>query len=67
MDYVHKMAVAASELSYLSGMDTLSNMLCERIENALNNVKIEIGKNLEAEKAYRYIQEQCIKDSKETV
>lgn len=67
MDYVHKMAVAASELSFLSGMDSLSNSLCQRIDDALNNVKIEVESNLELEQAYRHIQQQCIKNSKEAI
>lgn len=67
MDYVHKMAVAASELSFLSGMDSLSSSLCQRIDDALNNVKTEVDSNLELEQAYRHIQEKCIKDSKETI
>ncbi|XP_032689331.1 uncharacterized protein LOC116852782 isoform X2 [Odontomachus brunneus] len=62
MDYVHKMAVAASELSFLSGMDSLSNSLCQRIDDALSNVKIEVESNLELEQAYRHIQQQCIKN-----
>ncbi|XP_032689332.1 uncharacterized protein LOC116852782 isoform X3 [Odontomachus brunneus] len=66
MDYVHKMAVAASELSFLSGMDSLSNSLCQRIDDALSNVKIEVESNLELEQAYRHIQQQCIKNTKDT-
>ncbi|XP_014474559.1 PREDICTED: uncharacterized protein LOC106744371 [Dinoponera quadriceps] len=67
MDYVHKMAVAASELSFLSGMDSLSSSLCQRIDDALSNVKTEVENNLKLEQAYRHIQEQCIKDNKKTV
>ncbi|XP_011152380.1 uncharacterized protein LOC105191004 isoform X2 [Harpegnathos saltator] len=67
MDYVHKMAVATSEISFLSGMDSLSNLLCQRINDVLDNVKKEVESNLELEQAYRHIQEQCIKNSKDTV
>lgn len=66
MDYVHKMAVAASELSFLSGMDSLSSSLCQRIDDALGNVRMEIESNMELEKVYRRVQEQCIKESKQT-
>lgn len=64
MDYVHKMAVAASELSFLSGMESLSSTLCQRIDDALGNVRTEVKSNLELEQMYRHIQEQCIKDDK---
>ncbi|XP_066587260.1 uncharacterized protein [Prorops nasuta] len=60
MDYVQKMASAATEISFLSGMDNLSISLSERIENALRNVKREINSNEEVERAYRYTQQQSI-------
>ncbi|EZA47657.1 hypothetical protein DMN91_012573 [Ooceraea biroi] len=66
MDYVHKMAEAASMLSYLSGMDNISNTLQQRIDDALNKIKVEIESNAELEREYLRIQEQCIKDNKKT-
>ncbi|XP_012538747.2 uncharacterized protein LOC105838031 [Monomorium pharaonis] len=66
MDYVHKMAMASAELSYMCGMDSLTSTLQHRIEDALNRVKAETNSNTEMERAYWRIQERCIKDSKET-
>ncbi|KAL6267494.1 hypothetical protein P5V15_000568 [Pogonomyrmex californicus] len=64
MDYVHKMAVTSAELSYMCGMDSLTSTLQQRIEDALNRVKMEIDSNLELERTYWHIQEQCIKGNK---
>lgn len=64
MDHVHKMAEAASTLSYLSGMDNISNTLQQRIDDALNKMKAEIESNAELEREYLRMQEQCIKNSK---
>jgi len=66
MDYVHKMAVASAELSYMCGMDSLTSTLQQRIEDALDRVKAEIDSNTELERAYWRVQEQCIKGDKET-
>lgn len=66
MNYVHKMAVTSAELSYMCGMDSLTNTLQQRIEDTLNKVKAETDSNTELERAYWCIQEQCIKGSKET-
>jgi hypothetical protein len=66
MDHVHKMAEAASTLSYLTGLDNISSTLQQRLDDALKKVKIEIDSNTELEREYLRIQEQCIKDSKKT-
>ncbi|XP_077264470.1 uncharacterized protein LOC143898698 [Temnothorax americanus] len=67
MDYVHKMAVASAELCYMCEMDSLTGTLQRRIDDALDRVKTEINRNAELERAYRLIQEQSIKSSKETI
>lgn len=65
MDYVHKMAVAASETTYLAGMDNLSTTLCQRIDDALTNMQKEIDSNKILEDEYCRIQQQCIIKCKE--
>ncbi|XP_046488116.1 uncharacterized protein [Neodiprion pinetum] len=60
MDYVHKMAVAASETTYLAGMDNLSTTLCQRIDDALINMQKEIDLNKVLEEEYCRVQQQCI-------
>ncbi|KYN31456.1 hypothetical protein ALC56_14337 [Trachymyrmex septentrionalis] len=67
MDYVHKMAVASAELSYMCEMDSLTSTLQQRIEDALSKVKMETDSNTELERTYWRIQEQCIKGSKENI
>lgn len=66
MNYVHKMAVASTELCYICGMDNLTDTLQQRIEDALNRVKTETNSNIELERTYWHIQEQCIEGSKKT-
>jgi len=66
MDHVHKMAESASTLSYLTGLDNISSTLQQRIDDALNKIKIEIESNTELEREYLHIQERCIKNSKRT-
>ncbi|XP_011862644.1 PREDICTED: uncharacterized protein LOC105559157 isoform X2 [Vollenhovia emeryi] len=66
MEYAHKMAAASAELCYMCGMDSLTGTLQQRIEDALNRVKVEANSNAELERAYRHIQERCIQGSKET-
>lgn len=61
------MTVASAELCYMCGMDSLTSTLQQRIEDALNRVKAETNSNAELERTYWHIQEQCIKDSKETI
>lgn len=67
MDYTHKMAVASAELCYMCGMDSLTDTLQQRIEDALNRVKAETDSNAKLERAYWHIQEQCIKGNKEII
>ncbi|XP_046749665.1 uncharacterized protein LOC124413249 isoform X1 [Diprion similis] len=68
MDYAHKMAVAASETTYLAGMDNLSTTLCQRIDDALINMQREIELNKVLEEEYCQVQQQCIiKSTKEDV
>lgn len=66
MDYVHKMAVASAELSYMCGMDGLTSTLQQRIEDALNRVKAETDSNAELEREYWRTQEQCVRGGRET-
>ncbi|XP_015601708.1 uncharacterized protein LOC107270840 [Cephus cinctus] len=63
MDYVHKMAVAASEISYLSDMENLSTTLCQRIDDALSKMQKEITNNQILEDEYRLIQQKSIMKS----
>lgn len=60
MDQVHKMALTASEVCYLAGMDNLSMTLCQRIDDALRNVQKEMDQVQKLENDYRYVQQQCI-------
>lgn len=64
MSYVHKMAEAATEISYLSGMDNLSTTLCDRIDDALNKMQHEIDKNKMLEDEYSRVQEECVRKCK---
>ncbi|XP_076685929.1 uncharacterized protein LOC143377959 [Andrena cerasifolii] len=66
VDYVHKMAEAASEMSYLSGMDNLSISLSQRIDDALRNIKEEVALVTVLEQEYCDVQEQCIRHSSKT-
>ncbi|XP_046749666.1 uncharacterized protein LOC124413249 isoform X2 [Diprion similis] len=62
------MAVAASETTYLAGMDNLSTTLCQRIDDALINMQREIELNKVLEEEYCQVQQQCIiKSTKEDV
>ncbi|XP_046431523.1 uncharacterized protein LOC124185132 isoform X3 [Neodiprion fabricii] len=54
------MAVAASETTYLAGMDNLSTTLCQRIDDALINMQKEIDLNKVLEEEYCRVQQQCI-------
>lgn len=64
VDYVHKMATAATEISYLSGMDNLSFTLSQRIDDALRNIKEEFNSLASLEQEYCEIQEKCIRNTK---
>ncbi|KAG7199399.1 hypothetical protein KM043_014030 [Ampulex compressa] len=66
VDYAFKMAEAAAEMSYLSGMDNLAITLSQRIEDALKNIKLESVSVLELEAEYRRMQERCIKNADTT-
>lgn len=66
MDYVHKMAEAASEISYLAGMDNLSHSLTQRIDDAVNKIQTEKTNNNELEHEYVRIQEASIKKCKKS-
>ncbi|XP_014212210.1 uncharacterized protein LOC106642086 [Copidosoma floridanum] len=63
MEYVHKMSEAASEISFLAGMDNLSTSLTQRIDDALRKVQIEKQSNSELEHEYVRIQEEAIKNA----
>lgn len=67
VEYVQKMAVAISEISYLSGMDNLSLALSQRTEEALRNIKEEVNSITALEQEYCRVQEECIKHSEHTV
>lgn len=58
------MAVAASELSYLSGLDNLSFTLTQRIDDALRIIKEEVNHIMILEQEYCGVQEECIKNCK---
>lgn len=66
VEYVHKMAVAASEISYLSGLDNLSISLTQRIDDALKNIKEEVNHIAILEQEYRDVQRACIENSNNT-
>lgn len=57
------MAVAASELSYLSGMDNLSFTLTKRIDDALKIIKEEVKYIMLLEQEYCDVQKECIENS----
>ncbi|XP_017883796.1 uncharacterized protein LOC108627203 isoform X1 [Ceratina calcarata] len=63
VEYVHKMAVAASEISYLSGLDNLSISLTQRIDDALQNIKEEVNHIAILEQEYCDVQRACIENS----
>ena len=64
MDYVHKMAEAASEISFLAGMDNLSISLTQRIDDALGKIQTEKTNNTQLEEEYVRVQEESIKNGK---
>lgn len=57
------MAVAASELSYLSGLDNLSFTLTQRIDDALRIIKEEVNHIMILEQEYCGVQKECIQNS----
>lgn len=64
MDYVHKMAEAASEISFLAGQDNLSTSLTQRIDDALIKIQAEKTNNCQLEEEYTRVQEESIKSCK---
>lgn len=64
MDYVNKMATAASEMSYLSGMENLAITLNQRIDDALSQLNGQMNKNNALETEYYHIQKEQIEKSK---
>lgn len=65
VEYVQKMAVATTEVSFLTGMDNLSTTLCQRIDDAVNNIQKEISQNQILEEEYTIIQQKCILKDKD--
>lgn len=61
MDYAQKMGVAATEASYMVGLDNLSMTLAQRMDDALNNMNREIKRNAVLELEYAMLQEECIR------
>lgn len=66
VEYVHKMAVAASEISYLSGLDSLSITLTQRIDDALKNIREEVNHIAMLEQEYCDVQKACIENLNKT-
>lgn len=65
VEYVQKMAVATTEVTFLTGMDNLSVTLCQRIDDAVNNIQKEIAQNKILEEEYTVIQQKCILKDKD--
>ncbi|XP_031825906.1 uncharacterized protein LOC116424098 isoform X2 [Nomia melanderi] len=63
VQYVQKMAVAASDLSYLSGMDNLCFSLTKQIDDVFKSMQQESEFIATLEQEYCDIQEQCIRNS----
>lgn len=59
------MAVATTEVTFLTGMDNLSVTLCQRIDDAVNNIQKEIAQNKILEEEYTVIQQKCILKDKD--
>ncbi|XP_043257081.1 uncharacterized protein LOC122399992 isoform X1 [Colletes gigas] len=66
IQYVQNLAVAASDLSYLSGMDNLSFSLSQQLDDVLKRIKTEVDHIEMLEGEYCDIQEQCIRNSSKT-
>lgn len=64
MDYVRKMAEAASEMTFLAGMDNLSTSLTIRIDDAVNRIQKEKMDTEQLEEEYILIQEKSIAKGK---
>ncbi|XP_043257104.1 uncharacterized protein LOC122399992 isoform X2 [Colletes gigas] len=63
---LNNLAVAASDLSYLSGMDNLSFSLSQQLDDVLKRIKTEVDHIEMLEGEYCDIQEQCIRNSSKT-
>ncbi|XP_076639801.1 uncharacterized protein LOC143351780 isoform X2 [Colletes latitarsis] len=63
---LNNLAVAASDLSYLSGMDNLSFSLSQQLDDVLKRIKTEVDNIEMLEGEYCDIQEQCIRNSSKT-
>ncbi|XP_012264309.2 uncharacterized protein LOC105690794 isoform X2 [Athalia rosae] len=63
MEYIHKMVVATSEITFLAGMDNLSTSLCQRIDDALIKMQREIDQNNQLEEEYRHIQQKSTNEA----
>ncbi|XP_076173345.1 uncharacterized protein LOC143149656 [Ptiloglossa arizonensis] len=66
IQYVQNLAVAASDLSYLSGMDNLSFTLSQQLDDILKRIKTEVDCIATLEEEYCSVQAQCIKNSNKT-
>ncbi|XP_078038365.1 uncharacterized protein LOC144470745 [Augochlora pura] len=65
IQYVQRLAVAASDLSYLSGMENAYSLLSGQVENIAKSVQQEIDYIATLEKEYSIIQEKCIRSESE--
>lgn len=63
MNYVQKMAEATTEVCFSSGMENLSFMLGQRMDDTRRNVEKQVKENTLLEVQYNIIQEQSIKKS----
>lgn len=62
MDYVQRMAEAATIVSHSAGMDNLAMTLCERMDDAIKHKDREILTNKKLEQEYFNIEERCVKE-----
>lgn len=63
IQYVQRLVVAASDLSYLSDMDNLSCSLSMQAENIEESIQKEMTNIAILEREYNDIQEKCIRNS----
>ncbi|XP_076246857.1 uncharacterized protein LOC143186897 [Calliopsis andreniformis] len=62
VQYIHKMAVAVSEICYLSGMDNLSFTLSQQVDDIIKKVQEEVDNITKLEQEYCNVHEECIKN-----
>ncbi|KAF7992426.1 hypothetical protein HCN44_001751 [Aphidius gifuensis] len=67
MENAQRMAESVTSLGYLSGMDSLSISLCERIDDAVRHKDHQLQENIKLEKQYYLLEEQIIKNEAHTV